>query len=308
MNFTHISNQEVLNRLKKLAHTERKITHLILWHLVEVENRKLHLELGYASLFKYLTMHLKYSEDAAYRRMQAAKLFKKVPTVEKALETGELNLTQLQQVQKCLNLESQNGKIVSVEQTESILVQIQNKSSFETQKVLAVEFNLPAQQYESLKPQQNDSTRLEMTLTAEQMRQLQKAKELLSHVLPNPSWAELIGYLAQAQIQKRLGKSETVVSEMTAKTTDIPTKRKSVRKHIKLSVKRMLLQKCNHTCEYSHPIAGRCHSKYQLQIDHRVPLALGGTDEISNLRVLCRQHNLAEARHAHLPGPPIPSR
>ncbi|WP_413581859.1 HNH endonuclease [Bdellovibrio sp. HCB288] len=310
MDLTNLSNNDLLTRVEKLARTERKITHLVLWHLIEVEGRRLYLDLGYTSLFKYLTTHLNYSEDSAYRRIQAAKLLKKVPQVEQSLEDGSLNLTQMQQVQKCLTKELESGVNVSLEQTKSILAQIQNKSSFETQKILSVEFNQPIQTHETIKPQSDDSVRLEITLTDEQMRHLQNAKDLLSHVLPNPTWAELISYLAQTQIHKRLGKKAVLQGSIAMLNADTAegnigeseakveqrNKETIARKAIKISTKRVLLKKAHHCCEFLHPTLGRCNSKYQLQIDHRLPLALGGTNDESNLRVLCRLHNMAEAR------------
>jgi hypothetical protein len=366
MDLTQISNHELLNRVEKLSRTERKITHLILCHLVEVETRRLHLELGYTSLFRYMTTHLHYSEDAAYRRIQAARLLKKMPQLEKSLESGEVNLTQLQQVQKCLNKEKEQGHKITIQQTEKVLQQIQNKSSFETQKILAVEFNQPVQHIESLKPQRDDSVRIELTLSKDQMQKLQQAKELLSHVLPNPTWAELIAYLATAQIEKRLGKvkaktdfqdneiqksktikevasqqiknssvdllkkakgdndalsnqetmldketmpgkettpnqettsdKKTAANEGTSKDKKTSTLKNNHRPHIKITTRRALLKKAQQQCEYIHAATGRCPSKFQLQVDHQKPLALGGSNDFSNLRILCQQHNLAEAR------------
>ena len=361
MDLTQISNHELLNRVEKLSRTERKITHLILCHLVEVETRRLHLDLGYTSLFRYMTAHLHYSEDAAYRRIQAARLLKKMPQLEKSIETGEVNLTQLQQVQKCLNKEIEQGHKITIQQTEKVLEQIQNKSSFETQKILAVEFNQPIQQIENIKPQRDDSVRIEFTLSVEQMQKLQQAKELLSHVLPNPTWAELIAYLATKQIEKRLGKVKvetefrenqkeneitstpienssvsllmkttedkraTVDNEAIANKKAIEIKRTAVdqrpmpnkktttnkgtsedrepsslknshRPHIKITIRRALLKRAQHQCEYVHATTGRCTSKFQLQVDHQRPLALGGSNIFSNLRILCQQHNLSEAR------------
>jgi hypothetical protein len=49
-------------------------------------------------------------------------------------------------------------------------------------------------------------------------------------------------------------------------------------------------------CEFVDESTGRrCTSTYQLQEDHIVPLALGGLDHPSNMRCLCRRHNLLEA-------------
>ncbi|WP_413581679.1 HNH endonuclease [Bdellovibrio sp. HCB288] len=309
MDLTSISNSELLNRVERLARGERKITHLILWHLVEVESRRLYLDLGFTSLFKYMTGHLQYSEDAAYRRLQASRLLKKVPQIEKSIESGELNLSQLNQVQKCISKAMAGGAVVSAEQAESVLEQIQNKNSFETQKVLAVEFNQPILEREILKPQRNDSFRMEITFSEEQMADLKQVRDLLSHILPNPTWAELISYLTKSQIQKRLGK-EIVKSELKGELNIVEprsfeeaTKVKSnsniglnKRKHLKLTLRRRLLKKSNFQCEFNYDDGKRCSSKFQLQVDHRLPLALGGADEESNLRILCSAHNLSEAR------------
>ncbi|KYG63097.1 hypothetical protein AZI86_15365 [Bdellovibrio bacteriovorus] len=64
----HLSNSDLVLSLKRLAKAERKITHLVLLHIIEVENRKLHLQLGYDRIFSYLTKELGYSEYSAYER------------------------------------------------------------------------------------------------------------------------------------------------------------------------------------------------------------------------------------------------
>jgi hypothetical protein len=40
----------------------------------------------------------------------------------------------------------------------------------------------------------------------------------------------------------------------------------------------------------------RCGSRYFLEIDHSIkPVALGGSNDLENLRLLCRGHNAREA-------------
>ncbi|WP_210415701.1 HNH endonuclease [Bdellovibrio sp. ZAP7] len=327
MDLTSVSNAELLNRVEKLARTERKITHLILRHLVEVETRRLYLDLGFTSLFKYMISHLQYSEDAAYRRIQAARLLKKVPQLNQAIENGDLNLTQLHRVQKCLTKELENGNAVSLEKTEEVLELIQKKSSMETQKILAIEFNQPIQMHETIKSQRDDSLRMEISFSPEQMADLEHAKDLLSHALPSPTWAELFAYLAKKQIQTKLGqknnkdlnsvkpnvanenrqRASVDVAAKDSKSAEFVLKKNAnegerinKRKHIKTTNRRMLLAKSNHHCEYVHGDGQRCLSKYQLQVDHKLPLAMGGTNDIQNFRILCRTHNLSEARRLRL--------
>ena len=40
----------------------------------------------------------------------------------------------------------------------------------------------------------------------------------------------------------------------------------------------------------------RCGSRHRLEIDHIVALAEGGTDDLDNLRVLCRDCHIADTR------------
>lgn len=205
MDLKKISDLELTQRLEKLVRTERKITHVILSHINEMENRKLYADLGYDGMFSYLTEHLGYSESSAYRRLQSARLLKQIPIVAEKLESGTVNLSQLTQVQKCIKEEVRtSGAFLSEAKTLKILEEIENKNSFETQKILATEFNKPIQTHESIKPQADESVRLEVTLTKEEFADLQKARDLLSHVCPDGSWGEVIGVLA-----KKFNKSKT---------------------------------------------------------------------------------------------------
>ncbi|WP_374079002.1 HNH endonuclease [Bdellovibrio bacteriovorus] len=315
-----LSNDDLVLRMEKLVRTERKITHLVLLHIAEIESRKIYAEMGYDGMYSYLTRGLGYSEGSAYRRLQSARLLKKVPSISEKIEDGSINLTQLTQVQKCIKENTKSGKSVSVEKAIDVLQKLENKNSFETQKTLALEMNLPVQSHEKIKPQSDDSIRLEVTLTEEQFRELEKAKNLLSHICPDGSWAEVISTLAKKFNQQKLkGRANNLkekskkVDEQTNSTQIVIAARDVVansnscgtvpvrRKYISIYTKRFLLNKADHCCEYRNPDTGkRCSSKYLLEVDHVHPVALGGTNEINNLRVLCRTHNALAAQKVGL--------
>jgi 5-methylcytosine-specific restriction endonuclease McrA len=226
MELAKISNSDLISSFKRLVKTERKITHLVLLHIIEVENRKLHLQLGYDRMFSYLTKEMGYSEYAAYERIRAAQLLKKIPGISEKIESGTLNLTQITEVQKCLREKEIKGEEVSTEKTLEVLDAIENKNGFNTQKYLAQEFNLPIKQHESTKPQQDESVRLEMTFTKEEFAELQMAKELLSHVCPQGKWSDVITTLAKKLNQNKLGKfpvrKATDKSALAAETESKP--------------------------------------------------------------------------------------
>ncbi len=307
MNLQNISDQDLVLRLEKLTRTERKITHVILLHINEVDSRQLYAGLGFESLYAYLTKGLFYSESAAYRRLQAARLLKTMPEVAEKIESGALNLSQLTQVQKCLKEENKKGLKVGTEKVQEILNTLQHKSILESEKILAFEFKQPVKGWESVKPQQDESVRLELTFSKVQFEILQQAQSLLSHLCPAGSWNEVLTTLAQKFNQSKLGKepkqdnvsqnnTDATKAEMTSQSSA-----QTYRPYLSVRTKRRLLAKAHHQCEFVNPLTGRkCSSRHQLQIDHRQPLALGGSHNEFNLRVLCRTHNIYEARKSGL--------
>ncbi len=76
-----LSDRELLSRVKDLVARERAVTLEVLVHLIEVERRRLHVELGYASMFDYCTRHLQYSSSSAARRIQTARCLRDYPEV-----------------------------------------------------------------------------------------------------------------------------------------------------------------------------------------------------------------------------------
>lgn len=299
MDLSKLTDTVLLERTAGLVLSERKITHLILWHINEVETRRLYSVIGFSSMMDYLVEHLKYNSSSAYERLQASRLLRKIPQLSEKLEEGSLNLTQLVQVNVCINKEAKSGNDVSLEQTVQIFENIESLNKFETQKALAIEFNQPIQMHEIIKPQRDNSVRMELSFSEEEMELLKQAKEFLSHTLPDGTWAQVITYLAKQQVRKVMGKTDQSKPHSAKSTQSFPAA--GIRKAIKISTRRELLNKANHCCEYVDPISKkRCSGKFQLQIDHIVPLALGGSNEESNLRVLCRTHNILAAQQQGL--------
>ncbi len=89
----HLSDAELEDRLKRLAGIERKALVLLLVHLGEFAQRKLYADRGHPSLFSYCMRVLGYSEQAAYKRIQAARAARAHPAILERLADGELTLT-----------------------------------------------------------------------------------------------------------------------------------------------------------------------------------------------------------------------
>ena len=85
MNLTALSDPELLSHLNSLLGSQRELTAKLVATLAEVEERRLHLQAGYSSMFDFCTRRLKLREGEAYRRINAARLFKRYDNSQWAL-------------------------------------------------------------------------------------------------------------------------------------------------------------------------------------------------------------------------------
>ena len=130
-----LNDQELELRLKDLATKERKILHVILEHIKEFETRKLYLARAYSSVFEYLVKELGYSNSAAMRRLEAARLLRDVPIVAEKIKEGSINLSQIGELSRALKeKEKFTGDKVSREVQAELVCSISGKTTKETQK------------------------------------------------------------------------------------------------------------------------------------------------------------------------------
>ena len=92
---SHLSNTTLLRRVSELVALDRTNTADLLAHLAEVDERRLYAEIGYASMFAYCVRELHLSEDAAWKRIYAARACRRFPALLGALDQGRLHLTGL---------------------------------------------------------------------------------------------------------------------------------------------------------------------------------------------------------------------
>jgi hypothetical protein len=90
-----VGNAELVAGLSKLVQQSNTLTAQVLAHLVELDERRLHLELGFSSLFAYCVEGLGMSEGTAGRRVTAARVCRRFPEAFERVARGELHLCAL---------------------------------------------------------------------------------------------------------------------------------------------------------------------------------------------------------------------
>ncbi|MEE9271618.1 MAG: HNH endonuclease signature motif containing protein [Candidatus Krumholzibacteria bacterium] len=136
-----LSSKELLSRLQALVQKERKTTLEILLHIAEVESRRFHLKLGYASLWEYCTERLGYSRSAAGRRIVAARCVRRYPELRSLLAKNEMSLMTVSLIAPALNDENK----------EAILRGARNRTQGEVEALVA-QYRTPVAYRDRVRP------------------------------------------------------------------------------------------------------------------------------------------------------------
>lgn len=150
-----LNNKELLSQTKQLVQKERETHIQVLYHLNEIESRKLYLKLGFSSLFDYTTKELGYSEGAAYRRIKAMKLCQELPGTKDRLQSGRISLSSACQLQVFFEKKALKAK---EEQKKSLLLKSswQANHDAETQKQNSKEDTLKKKEAQTKEPLQTE--------------------------------------------------------------------------------------------------------------------------------------------------------
>ncbi|MBK9001458.1 MAG: hypothetical protein IPM35_37535 [Myxococcales bacterium] len=130
---TSVSDHELRERLSAAVSSERSACANVIFHLAELDRRKLYLEDACSSLFAYCTERLGYSEDSATKRVRVARLVQQFPQVLDELASGELHLTGLFLL---------SGRLTE-DNAEQLLAEARGKSKRQLEELLARWFPRP---------------------------------------------------------------------------------------------------------------------------------------------------------------------
>jgi hypothetical protein len=295
----HLTSEELLSRTKTLVAEERRATLALIEHLQEIEARRLYAELGYASLWEFSTRYLGLSEGAAQRRIQAMRLGRDVPEAKAALESGRLSLSNAARVQSFRQAERKQGRKPDAAR---LVLELEGCSQKECEKRL---FELspeaiPRERERVISAAEDRELRI--VVSAELHEKLQRIQGFLAHSKPNASYAELMEAMADemlARLEKKNGtRLDTQAATAAAAAVKPPLAGK--RAYLPVALKRAVWSRSGGRCDYTAANGMRCTARHFLQMDHVTPLARGGSNALGNLRLLCRNHNLQQARAAGL--------
>ncbi len=281
---------EVAEKLSVLIRTERKTTNEILALINLALEKRSYLELGFASMFDWLVKGFGYSNAAAYRRIEAARLMNAVPSISNKLENGNLNLSTVSRANSAIRAqEKATGLKVSLELKTKIVEQIQKLSQQDAELKLMAAF--PEAKLEVQRERRTvidaHTVRHAMNLSTAATADLQRAREVLSHSMPGATDAEILTHALKFLLDRIDPLRKTTSAAEASRVT-------------KIGQRRGVLRSADGRCTFKNAVTGQlCGSRYQIEIDHIVAKGIGGGDAPTNLRTLCRKHNVHVAEKVY---------
>jgi hypothetical protein len=130
---SHLSDTALLHDLKALIAQERITITDVLAHIAEVDARKLYAPAGYSSMFVYCVDALHLSEDAASKRIQAARAGRRFPVLFSAMAEGRLHMTAV-----CLL-----APHLTPETVDELIEEASHRRKSEIEDLLAARYDLP---------------------------------------------------------------------------------------------------------------------------------------------------------------------
>jgi hypothetical protein len=135
---------------------------------------------------------------------------------------------------------------------------------------------------------------VQFTASVELHGKIERARELLSHSIPDGDLARVVERAMDALIaqeeRRRMGAGQ-------------PRKRRALRegsRHVPVEIARQVWERDGGQCTFVDGEGRRCSERRFTTIEHRFPFALGGTSlDVDNLCLLCGAHNHYTARQAY---------
>ncbi len=313
-----LSDAALLAEVKRLVQCEREVTAALVAHLAAMEERKLYLVEGCGSLFSNCTEILRLSENASYRRVEAARMGLAFPSILEALAAGHLNLTAIRLLAPHLTAENCDELVGAARHRSKREIEAFLARRFPRPDVPALVRKLPARSCEIfvapligagpnsgnaglsarvaapspsvIAPLAPERYKVQFTASAELHDRLRRAQDLLRHRIPDGDLSQVFGLALTALVEKLERQKLAATDRPRPGRGTVPGSRT-----IPANVRRAVWQRDGGRCAFTSKDRRRCTETGFLEFHHVVAFACGGEATIENIALRCRAHNQYEA-------------
>ena len=302
---------------------QSQMTAYLLVHIAVIDARNLYLRAGFESMKSFCMAKMHLTEDAAYKRIQVARLGRQLPRLFLAIANGELSTYDVRMLAPRLTPEN----------VDALVAECAHKTATEIQTVIARRFPRAEEQRldDGVSPQviishsdarngaqviANSSPDL-ISLADRQVDIAEAISPLANNpILVAPKVRTRIEQLSESRFTLQVTLSGEThdklrrlqdlfshaipnrdVAAIIDRSFDALMERIEKRKFgvgakgISARIKNAVFERDGGRCAYRFEDDRICGSRWKLEFDHIVPLAKGGKTTVDNLRLLCRAHN-----------------
>jgi hypothetical protein len=319
---TRVPDDDLMRDLMRVAARDRTTTAEVLAHIAEVDVRQLYRSRGFPSMREYCIHELRFSEDAAAKRIHAARKAREFPALFSAVAEGRLHLAAIGLL----------GSYLAPSTVDELIEMATHQTKAEIELLLARRFpksdvftwvgsasssreepgdstsnracqhapghvgmtsheqSAPRMRVEPLSPAR---FALQASIGEGVYRKLEQARALLGHALPSGDLEGVLERALDALIEK-LEKRKYGSADRSRGRAATP----SSSRRIPAEVRRAVRARDGSQCTFVAPEGRRCAARTRLEFDHVIPFARGGEATVENLRLRCRAHNQLAAEQA----------
>ncbi len=231
-----LSDDQLLEQTDKLARLDHQTQVVLIDHLCEIDARQLYLRRGYSSPFDYVTSGLGYSAGAAWRRINAMKLCRRIDEVRERLRDGSLTLDAAAQLQAAFERRERKRErerareardsaaspkrgpsgmalagparppapkpALDLSAQKALVQEAVGKSTRQVMQMLAGVDPALVAPADRVRPLGEDRWELKAVIDEECQRGLEQLKGLLSHVDPHMTFGQLVGRLVREGLDR----------------------------------------------------------------------------------------------------------
>jgi 5-methylcytosine-specific restriction endonuclease McrA len=329
---THLEDSVLLRDLAALVAQDRENTATLLAYLAEIDERRLYLPAGYPSMYAFCLGELHLSEDAAYKRIRAARAAREFRVLFTAVARGRLHLSAVCLLAPHLTAGNANELIEAAthkcrSEVERWLAQRFPQPEAlrlddgvfpvpsmrfipmgaDTEPASALEF-APARAEGSASTLELAPGRVEVPSPPTRVSPLSPERYTIQVTIPARTHEKLryaqalLGHaVPSGDIASVLDRAlDSLIGQLEKRkfaATSLPRRSRPTRtrRHIPAQVRRAVWARDQGQCTFVGENGHRCGDRRRLEFDHVDPVARGGQATVERMRLRCRAHNQFEA-------------
>ncbi len=314
---THLDDATLLRELTSLVARDRTTTAALIAHMAEVDVRRLYLPAAYPSMHDWCVGALGLAEEAAYKRIRAARAARRFPRLFDDIAEGRLHLSAIVLLAPHLTAENVDELVAVAAGRPMAELEARLAARFgavagaaavparmiAVGPVVAVDAPAPGPIEVLAEPEPVDSlatwpvnspvpTRhiVQFTIDDETHAIVRRLQDLLAYSLPSGDVGAVFVRGAR-ELLARLEKKKAAATDRPRPASKGAPRGRNIPAH----VRRAVWERDGARCTFTSATGRRCESRRGLEFDHVVAFARGGQSNVEGLRVRCRAHNQFEA-------------